>query len=183
MQRLDVMVSVFIRRAGRFHAAAVHDQKQQYVDRAMAYVLELLLFNRAGNRPADRLVTLLQCAVEHLHCAVTRWHAQALLGRPGDEPAGGLRRNIGFWPAVNRFEPLAKSDPALVLRLEQVVARGGLAIPPERMFLMKASAKSTQKIASPSALLSRKPSSSPGGTGVGSVLAGNASTSARHASA
>ena len=55
MQRLDVMVSVFIRRAGRFHATAVHDQKQQYVDRAMAYVLELLLFNRAGNRPADRL--------------------------------------------------------------------------------------------------------------------------------
>ena len=47
-------------------------------------------------------------------------------------------------PLFNKFEPLAKSDPALVERLEQVVARGGLAIPPERMYLMKASAKSTE---------------------------------------
>jgi Zn-dependent protease with chaperone function len=47
-------------------------------------------------------------------------------------------------PLFNQFEPLAKSDPALVERLEQVVARSGIAIPPERMFLMKASAKSTQ---------------------------------------
>jgi len=47
-------------------------------------------------------------------------------------------------PLFNKFEPLAKSDPALVTRLEQVVARGGLAIPPERMFLMQASAKSTE---------------------------------------
>jgi Zn-dependent protease with chaperone function len=46
-------------------------------------------------------------------------------------------------PLFNRFEPLAKSDPALLERLEQVVARGGVAIPPERMFLMKASDKST----------------------------------------
>jgi STE24 endopeptidase len=47
-------------------------------------------------------------------------------------------------PLFNQFEPLAKTDPALVRRLEQVVARGGIAIPPERMFLMRASAKSTQ---------------------------------------
>ena len=46
-------------------------------------------------------------------------------------------------PLFNTFEPLSKSDPALVGRLEQVVARGGIAIPPERMFLMKASAKVT----------------------------------------
>lgn len=46
-------------------------------------------------------------------------------------------------PLFNKFEPLSKSDPALVQRLEQVVARGGIAIPPERMFLMKASAKVT----------------------------------------
>ncbi len=48
-----------------------------------------------------------------------------------------------FDPMFNQYEPLAKSNPALVARLEQVVARGGIAIPPERMFLMKASAKST----------------------------------------
>ncbi len=47
-------------------------------------------------------------------------------------------------PIFNRFEPLEKADPALVGQLERVAARGGLAIPPERMFLMRASAKSTE---------------------------------------
>jgi Zn-dependent protease with chaperone function len=47
-------------------------------------------------------------------------------------------------PMFSSFEPLARTDPALVQRLEQVVARGGIAIPPDRMFLMKASAKSTE---------------------------------------
>lgn len=46
-------------------------------------------------------------------------------------------------PMFNTFEPLSKSNPALVERLEQVVERGGIAIPPERMFLMNASAKVT----------------------------------------
>lgn len=47
-------------------------------------------------------------------------------------------------PLFNQFEPLQKVDPALVAQLERVVARGGLQIPPDRMFLMKASAKSTE---------------------------------------
>jgi Zn-dependent protease with chaperone function len=47
-------------------------------------------------------------------------------------------------PLFNKFDPLAKADPVLVQRLQDVVARGGLSIPPERMFLMKASAKSTE---------------------------------------
>jgi len=47
-------------------------------------------------------------------------------------------------PLFNKFEPLDQSTPALVQRLEQVVARGGISIPPQRMFLMRASAKSTQ---------------------------------------
>jgi STE24 endopeptidase len=46
-------------------------------------------------------------------------------------------------PLFNHFSPLSKSDPALVAQLEQVVARGGINIPPSRMFLMDASAKST----------------------------------------
>ena len=46
-------------------------------------------------------------------------------------------------PLFNKFEPLAKTNPALVDRLEQVVARGGIQIPPDRMFLMKASEKVT----------------------------------------
>ena len=44
----------------------------------------------------------------------------------------------------NKFEPLQQSNPALVARLEQVVARGkGIQIPPDRMYLMKASDKVT----------------------------------------
>jgi Zn-dependent protease with chaperone function len=45
-------------------------------------------------------------------------------------------------PIFNKFEPLQKTHPALVVKLEQVVARTGTQIPPERMFLMKASEKS-----------------------------------------
>jgi STE24 endopeptidase len=44
-------------------------------------------------------------------------------------------------PLFNKFEPLQKSDPALVRQLEKVVRRTGINIPPSRMFLMKASAK------------------------------------------
>ncbi|RXH58702.1 peptidase M48, Ste24p [Granulicella sibirica] len=46
-------------------------------------------------------------------------------------------------PLFNKFEPLQASNPALVARLEQVVKRGGVSIPPERMYLMKASEKVT----------------------------------------
>jgi STE24 endopeptidase len=46
-------------------------------------------------------------------------------------------------PLFNKFEPLAQSNPALVEQLEKVVARGGIVIPPDRMFLMRASAKYT----------------------------------------
>ncbi|HMG03562.1 MAG TPA: M48 family metallopeptidase [Edaphobacter sp.] len=46
-------------------------------------------------------------------------------------------------PLFNKFEPLGKTNPALVERLEKVVTRGGIEIPPERMFLMKASEKVT----------------------------------------
>ena len=44
-------------------------------------------------------------------------------------------------PLFNKYEPLARTNPALVTELEKVVARTGTNIPPERMFLMKASLK------------------------------------------
>ncbi len=47
-----------------------------------------------------------------------------------------------FEPLFFQFEPLQKNHPALVAELEKVVARTGTDIPPSRMFLMKASAKS-----------------------------------------
>lgn len=44
-------------------------------------------------------------------------------------------------PMFYRFEPLAATHPDLVSQLEKLVARGGLAIPADRMFEMKASEK------------------------------------------
>jgi STE24 endopeptidase len=44
-------------------------------------------------------------------------------------------------PLFFKFEPLEQKQPALVAALEQVVHRGGMNIPPKRMFLMKASEK------------------------------------------
>ncbi len=44
-------------------------------------------------------------------------------------------------PIFDKFEPLSKDHPALVAKLEKVVARTGTNIPPNRMFLMIASAK------------------------------------------
>lgn len=46
-------------------------------------------------------------------------------------------------PLFNHFAPLAASDPALVDQLERVAAKGGLHIPPSRIFLMDASRKVT----------------------------------------
>ena len=44
-------------------------------------------------------------------------------------------------PMFYRFEPLAARHPDLVAELEKLVGRSGLAIPPDRMFEMKASEK------------------------------------------
>jgi STE24 endopeptidase len=44
-------------------------------------------------------------------------------------------------PMFDKFEPLSKNHPALVQELEKIVARTGTHIPPDRMFLMQASAK------------------------------------------
>jgi STE24 endopeptidase len=46
-------------------------------------------------------------------------------------------------PIFNKFEPLEKTNPALVTAIQGVTKRGGLDIPPERMYEMKASEKVT----------------------------------------
>jgi Zn-dependent protease with chaperone function len=46
-------------------------------------------------------------------------------------------------PLFNHFTPLAQRDPSLVVPLERVAARGGLSIPPSRMFVMDASRRYT----------------------------------------
>ncbi|MGO4886026.1 MAG: M48 family metallopeptidase [Bryobacteraceae bacterium] len=50
---------------------------------------------------------------------------------------------VAIEPLFFEFEPLAANHPALVTAIERVVARGGLEIPPDRMFEMKASEKLT----------------------------------------
>jgi len=47
-------------------------------------------------------------------------------------------------PLFNKFEPLLDRHADLVADLERVVHRGGMDIPPERMFEMKASEKTTE---------------------------------------
>ena len=47
-------------------------------------------------------------------------------------------------PLFNHFEPLSQSHPELVAQLERVVERSGERIPPDHMFLMKASEKTTE---------------------------------------
>jgi STE24 endopeptidase len=46
-------------------------------------------------------------------------------------------------PMFHQFEPLSQARPDLVRQLERVAANGHLDIPPDRMFLMKASEKTT----------------------------------------
>ncbi|HWG49149.1 MAG TPA: M48 family metallopeptidase [Candidatus Acidoferrales bacterium] len=46
-------------------------------------------------------------------------------------------------PMFNKFEPLDKTNPQLVDAIEKVVHRAGMTIPRDRMFLMKASEKTT----------------------------------------
>ncbi len=48
---------------------------------------------------------------------------------------------VVFTPLFYKFEPLAATQPALVAEIEKVTARGGLAIPRDHMFEMKASEK------------------------------------------
>jgi STE24 endopeptidase len=47
-------------------------------------------------------------------------------------------------PMFNKFEPLAKTNPELVSKIEEVVHRAGMNIPRDRIFEMKASAKTTE---------------------------------------
>jgi Zn-dependent protease with chaperone function len=48
---------------------------------------------------------------------------------------------VAIEPLFFKFEPLATTQPALVAEIGKVVARGGLEIPPDRMYEMNASEK------------------------------------------
>lgn len=48
-----------------------------------------------------------------------------------------------FDPMFHKFEPLSKTSPVLVEQIQKIATHANIDIPPERMFLMKASAKTT----------------------------------------
>ncbi len=78
------------------------------------------------------------------HGIVRRWPRRYWLGAwMAAVPLMALGVFVGplLEPVFDKFEPLEQSNPALVAGLEKVVARTGTEIPPERMYLMKASAK------------------------------------------
>jgi STE24 endopeptidase len=55
--------------------------------------------------------------------------------------AGIYATPLIYDPLFHKFEPLQKTNPELVTQLEKVFAKGKVDIPPERMYLMVASAK------------------------------------------
>lgn len=57
--------------------------------------------------------------------------------------AGAFLEPLVVDPLFNHFTLLENSDPALVKQLERVAERGGLRIPPDRIYLMDASRKVT----------------------------------------
>ena len=57
--------------------------------------------------------------------------------------AGTLLTPVLVDPLFNHFEPLSRTDPTLVEKLEEVAHKGGLHIPPDRIFLMDASRRVT----------------------------------------
>ena len=119
------------------HLAVEYGQSVQgwdswFADRAKSSLLELAV---------GGLLVLLLFAV------IRRWPRQWWLTFWAPAVAlsvfGVLLEPVLVDPLFNHFEPLAKADPALVSRLEQVVDRAGVNIPPDRMFLMRASDKVT----------------------------------------
>lgn len=70
-----------------------------------------------------------------------RWWFYFWLGAPPTMIFILFINPVVIQPLFFRFTPLEETQPALVAEIEKVVARGGLEIPPERMFEMNASEK------------------------------------------
>lgn len=85
----------------------------------------------------------LTCVYALMRHSPQRWWLWFWLVTLPVEVLGMLALPVFIDPLFNHFSPLEKSDPALVAQLERVVQHGGIDIPPSRMFLMDASAKST----------------------------------------
>ena len=129
---LTLPLDVYRHHIGLSYGFSVQGWVSWFGDQAKVFGLEWLI---AG------LLTMILVWV--IRRSPTRWWLWFWMVAVGFTVGGVFVTPYVIDPLFNSFEPLAKSDPALVERLEQVVARGGISIPPERMFLMKASAKVT----------------------------------------
>ncbi|QNI31340.1 M48 family metallopeptidase [Alloacidobacterium dinghuense] len=120
------------------HAVSLHYglSIQRWVDWFGDWALESLLMLLLGTLALSCLYALMRHSQRHW------WLWFWLITMPG-VVVGIYAVPIFIDPLFNHFSPLEKSDPALVAQLEKVVARGGIDIPPSRMFLMDASTKST----------------------------------------
>ncbi len=122
---------------GGHHLAVIYGQSVQgwgswFTDRGKSFLLELGI--------GGLLVMLLFAVIRRWP---RRWWLLFWAPAVAISVFGVLLEPVLVDPLFNHFEPLARSDPALVARLEQVVHRAGVEIPPDRMFLMRASDKVT----------------------------------------
>lgn len=119
------------------HLAVQYGQSVQgwgswFADRGKSFVLELVV--------GGLLLMLLFTVIRRWP---RRWWLAFWFPAVAITVFGVLVEPVLIDPLFNHFEPLAAADPALVGRLEQVVHRAGVEIPPDRMFLMRASDKVT----------------------------------------
>jgi Zn-dependent protease with chaperone function len=130
---LNLPLAIYGHRAALSYGLSVQRWASWFADRAKTFGLEWLI---------GSLLAMLMFWV--IRRSPTRWWFWFWIPAVVCVIAGVFVTPYVIDPMFSSFEPLARTDPALVQRLEQVVARGGIAIPPDRMFLMKASAKSTE---------------------------------------
>ncbi|GAC1415674.1 MAG: M48 family metallopeptidase [Acidobacteriaceae bacterium] len=129
---LDLPIGIYGHHVGLEYGLSVQGWGSWLADKGKGFVLRWLIATMIG-------IGLLRA----MQRAPGRWWLWAWPPAVLFTLAGVLLTPYVIDPLFNRFEPLTQSDPALVQELEQVVQRSGSVIPPERMFLMRASAKVT----------------------------------------
>jgi STE24 endopeptidase len=132
MALLDLPLQIYGHHIGLAYGLSVQGWGSWLVDKAKLFALEWLI---------GGLLTMLMFWV--IRRSPARWWFWFWIPTILVVVGGVFITPYVLDPLFNKFEPLARSNPALVTQLEKVVARSGIPIPPERMFLMQASAKYT----------------------------------------
>jgi STE24 endopeptidase len=132
LSALDLPASIFMERLYRAYGISVESWAMWAGDFAKSLALTLIF----GTLVLSVLYALMQYSPR-------RWWLWFWLLALPVEVFAIFVVPIVIDPLFDHFSPLMKSNPALVDQLERVAARGGLHIPPERMFVMDASAKLT----------------------------------------